>query len=86
MGSLQFGTAPSPTSAQSALITEIQARYSEFLRSGSPNTGSYATWSATSGSTISALELGGSGTYAAGACTPSEWGSAVPYDYQVYDI
>ncbi|KAH9832939.1 alpha/beta-hydrolase [Rhodofomes roseus] len=81
-----FGTAPSPTSAQSALITEIQARYYQFLRTGNPNSGSYATWSATDGQAISALELGGSGTYAVGACDPSQWGDAVPYDYQVYDI
>ncbi|KAH9928173.1 Alpha/Beta hydrolase protein [Fomitopsis serialis] len=81
-----FGTAPSPTSAQSALITEIQARYYQFLRTGNPNSGSYATWGATDGQTVSALELGSSGAYAAGACDPSQWGDAVPYDYQVYDI
>jgi len=81
-----FGTAPSPTNAQSALITEIQARYYQFLRTGNPNSGSYATWGATEGQTVSALELGSSGTYAAGACDPSQWGDAVPYDYQVYDI
>ncbi|KZT69793.1 alpha/beta-hydrolase, partial [Daedalea quercina L-15889] len=79
-----FGTAPSPTSAQSALITEIQARYYQFLRTGNPNSGSYATWTPTAGSNVTALELGSSGTYAAGACDPSEWGDAVPYDYQVY--
>ncbi|PCH37718.1 alpha/beta-hydrolase [Wolfiporia cocos MD-104 SS10] len=81
-----FGTVPSPTGAQSALINEMQARYSAFLRTGNPNTGSYPNWTAATGSTIDALQLGGSGNYPAGTCTPTYWGDYVEYDYQVYDI
>lgn len=81
-----FGTAPSPTSAQSALINEMQARYKAFLTTGNPNTDSYPTWTEATSTTIDALELGGSGNYAAGACNVTYWGEYVEYDYQVYDI
>ncbi|GBE81697.1 alpha/beta-hydrolase [Sparassis latifolia] len=81
-----FGTVPSPTSAQSALVTEVQARYSAFLHNGNPNTGSYAEWTAATSENVTALELGGSGSYPVGACYLGYWGDYVPYDYQVYDI
>lgn len=81
-----FGTVPSPTGEQSALVNEVQARYSAFLRTGNPNTGSYPTWPAATSSTIDALQLGGSGNYPVGACNETYWGDYVQYDYQVYDI
>ncbi|CCM03627.1 uncharacterized protein FIBRA_05771 [Fibroporia radiculosa] len=81
-----FGTVPSPTSEQSALINEMQARYSAFMRTGNPNTGSYPNWTAATGDVIDALQLGGSGNYAVGTCSPDYWGDYVEYDYQVYDI
>ncbi|KAH7911429.1 Alpha/Beta hydrolase protein [Hygrophoropsis aurantiaca] len=83
-----FGTVPSPDSAQSALITEMQARYKSFLYTGNPNPSgsSYATWEAAGTSDVNAILLGSSGEATVGACTPSFWGASVPYDYQVYDI
>ncbi|KAH7343287.1 Alpha/Beta hydrolase protein [Rhizoctonia solani] len=83
-----FGTTPSPTSAQTALTQELQARYSSFIRSGVPNpsSGSYATWTQSGSTDVAALKLGGTGTRAAEACDPSFWGSQVLYDYQVYGL
>ncbi|KAI0064717.1 alpha/beta-hydrolase [Artomyces pyxidatus] len=84
-----FGTAANPSPAQSALITEVQARYNAFLHTGNPNPAhsSYATWSAASSSSVPALHLGSSGTATMGACDPTFWGTTnVPYDYQVFGI
>ncbi|KAH9950203.1 alpha/beta-hydrolase [Amylocystis lapponica] len=81
-----FGTVPSPTAAQAALVTEMQARYSAFLHSGDPNAAGYPTWVPTSGSNVTALQFGSAGEYAAGACTVDYWGDYIEYDYQVYDI
>ncbi|KAI0053905.1 alpha/beta-hydrolase [Auriscalpium vulgare] len=84
-----FGTASNPTSAQSALITEMQARYSAFLRTGNPNpAGSgYTHWNAATSSNANSIHLGSSGMASVGACDPSFWGSSsVPFDYQVFDI
>ncbi|KAH7923532.1 alpha/beta-hydrolase [Leucogyrophana mollusca] len=83
-----FGTVPSPDSAQSALITEMQARYKSFLYTGNPNPSgsSYANWQAAGTSDVNAILLGSSGEATVGACTPSFWGDSVQYDYQVYDI
>ncbi|KAG1756333.1 Carboxylesterase [Suillus paluster] len=83
-----FGTAPNPTSAQSALITEMQARYKSFLYSGNPNPdeSSYANWQAAGNSDVNAILFGSNGNAPIGACTPSFWGQSVAYDYQVFDI
>ncbi|ETW86173.1 Carboxylesterase [Heterobasidion irregulare TC 32-1] len=83
-----FGTVQSPTSAQSALISEMQARYSAFLHTGNPNPSgsSLTTWSPATTSNISALLFGGEGAASEGACDPRFWGSQVPYDYQVFGI
>ncbi|KAG9091813.1 hypothetical protein FRC06_000364 [Ceratobasidium sp. 370] len=83
-----FGTTPSPTPAQTALTQEIQARYSAFMRAGSPNptAGSYAAWGQSGVSDVAALKLGGSGTQPAEACDPSFWGNAVQYDYQIFGL
>lgn len=85
-GFLQFGTVPSPSPAQSALTKEMQARYKAFLQSGNPNTAGYATWTPSTTSNVHALQLGGAGEAPAGACDPSFWGAAVPYDYQIFSI
>ncbi|KAI0934568.1 hypothetical protein AcV5_006369 [Taiwanofungus camphoratus] len=81
-----FGTVPNPTSEQSALITEMQARYSAFLRTGNPNTGPYTTWQAATNNSVYTLELGGSSEAAVGACEVDYWGDYVQYDYQVFNI
>ncbi|KAI0032826.1 alpha beta-hydrolase [Vararia minispora EC-137] len=81
-----FGTAPSPTSSQRALIAEVQARYKAFLHTGNPNptSGGYATWDAATSTDIPALLLGGSGLVSAGACAIDFWGRKIPYDYQLW--
>ncbi|KAF9227728.1 alpha/beta-hydrolase [Gyrodon lividus] len=83
-----FGTTSNPTSAQSALITEMQARYKSFLYTGNPNPSgsSCANWEAAGTSDVNAILLGSSGLAPIGACTPTFWGQSVQYDYQVYDI
>lgn len=83
-----FGTAPSPSTAQSALISEMQARYGAFFRTGNPNPSgsSLQSWQASGTSNVNAVLLGGSGLAPVGACDPSYWGEAVQYDYQVYGI
>ncbi|KAF8911044.1 Alpha/Beta hydrolase protein [Gymnopilus junonius] len=80
-----FGTVPSPSSAQSALVAEMQARYKAFLSAGNPNTPGFATWTLATNSDVHALVLGGSGEVSVGACTPAFWGSGVQYDYQFFD-
>ncbi|KAF9070875.1 Alpha/Beta hydrolase protein [Rhodocollybia butyracea] len=81
-----FGTVPHPTSAQSALINEMQARYKEFMLTGSPNVPAYPPWYEATSSNVNALNLGGSGEVAVGSCEPSFWGESVPYDYQIFNI
>ncbi|THH28826.1 hypothetical protein EUX98_g5362 [Antrodiella citrinella] len=81
-----FGTVPSPSAAQSNLTKEIQARYSSFLRSGIPNAFGYANWPLSTTSDVHAIQLGGSGEAPVGACDPTFWGDAIPYDYQTFDI
>ncbi|KIY42927.1 alpha/beta-hydrolase [Fistulina hepatica ATCC 64428] len=81
-----FGTVSDPTTAQSDLITQVQARYKAFLYDGTPNSGSYTTWTAATSTDINPLNLGGTDTIETGACNISFWGDAVEYDYQVYYI
>ncbi|KAI0044314.1 alpha/beta-hydrolase [Auriscalpium vulgare] len=84
-----FGTASNPTSAQTALIKEMQARYNAFLHTGNPNPAgsNYTVWNSATSSNANAIHLGSSGMAAVGACDPSFWGSSdVPFDYQLYDI
>jgi carboxylesterase type B len=85
---MQFGTAPSPNSAQSALIAEVQARYAAFLATGNPNVARYPNWAAAGAQTVNGYFLGnGGGSVPAGGCQTNLWGtSALPYDYQVYGI
>lgn len=81
-----FGTVPSPTSAQSALTKEIQARYKSFMNTGVPNASGYATWAeATTGDDVHVLLLGGSGEADLGTCTVNYWGDYVQYDYQIFN-
>lgn len=81
-----FGTVSNPTSAQSAVVTEIQARYKAFMLTGNPNptSGSYATWEPAGDTTVSALLFGATGTAAVGACSADFWGSQAQYDYQIW--
>lgn len=81
-----FGTVSNPNTQQTQLIQEIQARYKAFLNAGNPNASGFAQWNAASSSSANAILLGGSGPAPIDACTPSFWGSAVPYDYQVYGL
>ncbi|KIM49371.1 hypothetical protein M413DRAFT_438559 [Hebeloma cylindrosporum] len=80
-----FGTAASPTSAQSALTTEIQKRYKAFLANNNPNVAGVATWTPATPTDVHPILLGGSGEATVGACVPSFWGSSVQYDYQIYN-
>ncbi|KAI0784377.1 Alpha/Beta hydrolase protein [Abortiporus biennis] len=81
-----FGTVPNPSPAQSAVTAEIQARYKAFLNNNNPNTDGHASWTPATNTDVHALQLGGVGEVPAGACEPSLWGAAVPYDYQVFNI
>ncbi|EJF66136.1 alpha/beta-hydrolase [Dichomitus squalens] len=81
-----FGTVQNPTSAQSALVTEIQARYNSFLHTGSPNANGFATWSVAGTDNVNAINLGASGLATVGACNTSYWGNFVQYDYQVFNL
>ncbi|CEQ43135.1 SPOSA6832_05034 [Sporobolomyces salmonicolor] len=57
-----FNSPPSaPTSAQSKLIKEVQARWASFARTGNPNTSGYITWApvASSKGDLNVLLLGG---------------------------
>jgi hypothetical protein len=85
---LQFGTAPNPTAAQSALTKEIQARYANFLQTGNPNANPYPNWGPASTNSVNAYFLGnGGGSVPDGGCQPTLWGTpSLPYDYQVYGI
>ncbi|KAF8503798.1 alpha/beta-hydrolase [Russula emetica] len=84
-----FGTVPNPTSAQSSLINEVQARYKSFLLTGDPNPSGaqFPLWSPATTGNFSAQNLGSPGTAAVGACNTQFWGTPnVPYDYQVFGI
>lgn len=80
-----FGTTPSPSAAQSSLTTEVQGRWSAFMRGNPPNVSGKPTWNpAPSSGPANVLNLGGTSTIAEGACTPSFWGSVVQFDYQLF--
>lgn len=59
------------------MIKETQARYASFIQSSNPNPSGYATWSRATSSVISAIQLGGTGTAAAGACEVGFFGGEV---------
>jgi hypothetical protein len=82
---IQFGTVLNPTSAQSALTTEMQKRYQAFLATGNPNVAGVPTWTAAGTTDVHPLVLGGSGEVAVGACVPTFWGQNATYDYQFFD-
>lgn len=75
-----------PTSAQSTLTTQMQARYKAFLTTGNPNANGVPTWTAATSTNVHPLLLGGTGEAAVGACSPTFWGDAVMFDYQVFNI
>lgn len=81
-----FGTVNNPNTQQSQLTQEMQARYKAFLNTGNPNASGFAQWNVATSSSTNAILLGGSGPAPIDACTPSFWGSAVQYDYQVYGL
>jgi carboxylesterase type B len=84
-----FGTVSNPTSAQSSLINEVQARYKSFLLTGNPNPSGaqFPLWSPATTGNFSAQNLGSPGPAAVGACNTQFWGTPdVPYDYQVFGI
>lgn len=64
----------------------MQARFSAFIRTGNPNTGSLPSWQAAGTSNVNAVQLGTSGLAAVGGCDPSLWGAAVPFDYQTLGL
>ncbi|KAI0372978.1 alpha/beta-hydrolase [Pilatotrama ljubarskyi] len=81
-----FGTVPNPTAAQSALIKEMQARYSNFLHNGDPNASGFASWNVAGTDNVNAINLGAPGMATVGACNTSYWGSFVQFDYQVFNL
>ncbi|KAJ6461736.1 alpha/beta-hydrolase [Mycena sanguinolenta] len=86
-----FGTTPNPTPAQTALTAEMQVRYRMFMLSGNPNVPGLEPWlPATTDNNFAAKELGPTttpdGLDPIRACTPSFWGAAAQYDYQVFGI
>ncbi|TFK94757.1 alpha/beta-hydrolase [Polyporus arcularius HHB13444] len=81
-----FGTVQNPTAAQSALITEMQARYDSFLHTGSPNANGFSTWNVAGTDNVNAINLGQSGMATVGACNTSYWGNFVQFDYQVFNL
>ena len=86
MTTAQFGTVQNPTAAQAALTTEMQARYSSFMRTGSPNANGFATWNVAGTDNVNAINLGAPGMATVGACNTSYWGNFVQYDYQVFGL
>ncbi|KAF6764023.1 crystal protein [Ephemerocybe angulata] len=80
-----FGTVSNPTSAQSALITEVQQRYKAFLNNGNPNVAGLPNWAPATTTDVHSIRLGGTGEAPIGACDPTFWGSTVDYDYQYYN-
>ncbi|EIW60289.1 alpha/beta-hydrolase [Trametes versicolor FP-101664 SS1] len=81
-----FGTVPSPTTSQTALIKEMQARYSNFLHTGDPNASGFAKWNVAGTDNVNAINLGASGLATVGACNTSYWGTFVQFDYQVFNL
>ncbi|KAG7451620.1 alpha/beta-hydrolase [Guyanagaster necrorhizus] len=81
-----FGTVSNPDIAQAKLISQIQQRYKSFLNAGHPNPLGLPEWPAAGKTKVHTYKLGECGKVKIGACTPAFWGSAVEYDYQVYDI
>ncbi|KAG9014930.1 hypothetical protein FRB90_005034 [Tulasnella sp. 427] len=86
-----FGSTPSPTSAQTSLTNDIQARMAKFIAnpSNGPNASGLSwTWSKAGTSDVKAVQLGGSNAgqaVPAYGCDPSFWGAAVPFDWQIYN-
>jgi carboxylesterase type B len=81
-----FGNVANPTADQTALITQVQARWGAFIKTGNPNTSGYANWTQVPrGSSVPVMNLGGTSSIPLGGCDPSIWGSAIKYDYQIYN-
>lgn len=83
---MQFGTVPNPNTAQAALTREMQARYSNFLHTGSPNANGFTTWNVAGTDNVNAINLGQPGMATVGACNTSYWGNFVQFDYQVFNL
>lgn len=81
-----FGTAPTPSAAQQAAVSEVQARWGAFLHQGNPNAAGFAYWAPIAGENVQAFELGNnSGALtSAGGCELGFWGGTVPFDYQIF--
>jgi carboxylesterase type B len=81
-----FGNVANPTADQTALITQVQARWGAFIKTGNPNTSGYANWvQVPRGSSVPVMNLGGTSSIPLGGCDPSIWGGAIKYDYQIYN-
>ena len=80
-----FGTATSPTAAQTALTAQIQARWGAFVKTGNPNTSGFQNWSQVPyNGVIPVQNLGGGVQNSLGGCDPSVWGNTIKYEYQIY--
>lgn len=64
----------------------MQARYKAFLNAGNPNASGLTQWDAVTSSSTNAILLGGSGPAPIENCDVSYWGSALDYDYQVFNL
>jgi hypothetical protein len=74
---IQFGTKSNPTPAQAALINEIQARISSFIRTSNPNSSGNGGWLQSGATDVKAKVLGGSGVAAVGGCSVGFFGNEV---------
>lgn len=81
-----FGTATSPTAAQTALTAQVQARWGAFIKTGNPNASGFVGWNQVpQNGSIPVMNLGGTDPIPLGGCIPSEWGGLIPFDYQIYN-
>ncbi|MCO5596200.1 hypothetical protein L7F22_050260 [Adiantum nelumboides] len=90
---LIFGTVSNPTSQQQKASKDMQTRYSNFAKSGIPNSPNSPPWQSVSSAiqlNIIIVNQDGSTsiqqTQHAPACAGDVWGNKVKFDYQLYTV
>ncbi|KAG8929505.1 hypothetical protein FRC03_011705 [Tulasnella sp. 419] len=84
---LIFGTTPNPTSDQSVLTSNYQARLKLFLNNPAAGPGGSPAQQV-SGNDVRAVQMGGSQSgqqVPVGACDVAFWGASVPFDWQIFN-